>query len=51
MEGYYYRPLIRLSKSQGTHVYLPLEHDYTLQQVAQIKKYIPKTLSFAGVDA
>ena len=45
-----YRPLIKLSK-QAEIVYLPLKYIYSLSDIANIKKYLSKTLSFVGVDA
>lgn len=45
-----YRPLLKLTK-HPENIYLPLEHNYTLQEIAAIKKYLPKIYNFAGVDA
>jgi hypothetical protein len=51
MHNNLYRPLIRLPKKTEQSVYLPCEYNYSLSEIAAIKKHLPKTLVFVGVDA
>jgi hypothetical protein len=51
MHNNLYRPLIRLSKKTEQNVYLPCDYNYSLNEIATIKKHLPKTLVFVGVDA
>ena len=46
-----YRPLIRLSKNTEQNTFFPFDYVYSLQDISAIKKYLPKVLTLAGVDA
>lgn len=43
------RPLVKTSTIKG-EAYLTNTPTYSLAETAKIKKYIPKLLTFAGVD-
>lgn len=51
MDQRHYRPLIRINQPTEQNVYLPLDYAYSLPEVVLIKKYLPKTLVFYGVDS
>lgn len=44
------RPLIKASNMQ-TEAYLPNTPTYTIAENARIKKYLPKLMTFVGVDS
>jgi len=50
MNANIYRPLIKITNSTND-TYLPLEYAYTLTEINKIKKYLPKSLTYVGVDA
>jgi hypothetical protein len=46
-----YRPLIKIVAELQPDIYLPIDSYCSLNQICDIKKYLPKSLKLIGVDA
>ena len=47
-----YRPLITSLAFNDSMSYLPLKYNYSINEIIEVKKYLPKNLfKLAGIDA